>query len=185
MRHLAFFVCETSKNDLSLGGLPLQASLDKIQRFFQAALRHDFEQVSYFFEEDREAFPPSAFLSPPFPLRIMEKGMIPPAKELPLVNLGLKFSEKEFLLNLLFQNPDFAISESNIENYMKNLGWVEPDLIIFTGGHRRFKDYLTWSMAYSELFFSPLSWGEFSLEELERAIADFEKRERRFGKVNG
>lgn len=185
MRHLAFLISEASSGKFSLGNLPIQASLEKIQSFFQTALGHGFEQVSFFFQESREAFPSSFFQAIPFPLRILEKGIIPPLSELPLVNLGFNFSEKEFLLNLLLENPDFNFSERNIEDYMRNLNWVEPDLILFTGGIRKFQGYLTWSMAYSELFFSPLSWKEFSLEELERAIADFGRRERRFGKVHG
>ncbi|MGB9834352.1 MAG: undecaprenyl diphosphate synthase family protein [bacterium] len=184
MKHLAFILKDTGKEYRSLGGLPVEKTLEKVAQLSQAAIQYGFDQVSFFFKESRETLPPNFLDTFPFKFRILEKGVIPHSSELPLVNLGFQFSEKEFLANLLKGNPDFQFSENDVQEYMSNLGWVEPDLIIFTGGSRRLSDSLTWSMAYSELFFSSLSWSEFSLDELERAIAEFFRRERRFGKIN-
>ena len=58
----------------------------------------------------------------------------------------------------------------------------DPDLLIRTGGDRRVSNYLLWQLAYSEFYFSPTQWPDFNKEELIRIIADFNSRERRYGK---
>lgn len=58
-----------------------------------------------------------------------------------------------------------------------------PDLFIRTGGEHRISNFLLWQAAYSELFFSDLLWPDFDEDEFERALADFSRRQRRFGKT--
>ena len=55
------------------------------------------------------------------------------------------------------------------------------DLLIRTSGEQRLSDFLLWEAAYAELYFTPVLWPEFDAAELERAIADFRGRDRRFG----
>jgi undecaprenyl diphosphate synthase len=57
----------------------------------------------------------------------------------------------------------------------------EVDLLIRTGGERRLSDFLLWEAAYAELLFTPLMWPEFGPQELEKALAEFGRRQRRFG----
>jgi undecaprenyl diphosphate synthase len=57
----------------------------------------------------------------------------------------------------------------------------DPDLIIRTGGERRLSNFLLWQSAYSELVFSDQLWPDFKREDLERALAEFAARQRRFG----
>jgi len=57
----------------------------------------------------------------------------------------------------------------------------DPDLIIRTSGEQRLSNFLMWQAAYSELVFVPVHWPEFDKAALESAIAEFAKRERRFG----
>jgi len=57
----------------------------------------------------------------------------------------------------------------------------DPDLIIRTGGERRLSNFLLWQSAYSELVFSDALWPDFTRADLERALADFSARQRRFG----
>jgi undecaprenyl diphosphate synthase len=57
----------------------------------------------------------------------------------------------------------------------------DPDLIIRTGGERRLSNFLLWQSAYSELVFSDELWPDFTREDLERALAEFRARQRRFG----
>ena len=57
------------------------------------------------------------------------------------------------------------------------------DLLIRTGGEQRLSDFLLWECAYAELLFSARMWPEFTADDLEEAIADFHKRERRFGRL--
>ncbi len=60
----------------------------------------------------------------------------------------------------------------------------EPDLFIRTGGETRISNFLLWQLAYSELYFTETFWPDFDHAELEKAIASFQSRERRFGKTS-
>ena len=60
----------------------------------------------------------------------------------------------------------------------------DPDLLIRTGGDLRVSNYLLWQIAYSELYFTSKYWPDFSKEDFVEAIADFQSRERRFGKTS-
>ncbi len=59
----------------------------------------------------------------------------------------------------------------------------DPDLLIRTSGEMRISNFLVWQAAYTELWFTPVLWPDFSREHLFEAIRDYQKRERRFGKV--
>jgi undecaprenyl diphosphate synthase len=58
-----------------------------------------------------------------------------------------------------------------------------PDLFIRTGGERRISNFLIWQLAYTELYFADCLWPDFDEMELDRALADFERRQRRFGRT--
>jgi len=57
----------------------------------------------------------------------------------------------------------------------------EVDLLIRTGGEKRLSDFLLWESAYAELFFTDRMWPDFDAPDLEAAVRDFKRRERRFG----
>ena len=57
----------------------------------------------------------------------------------------------------------------------------DPDLFIRTGGEMRLSNFLIWQSAYAELYFTPVLWPDFGRDELEKALADYGKRQRRFG----
>ena len=59
----------------------------------------------------------------------------------------------------------------------------EPDVLIRTGGEQRVSNYLLWQLAYTEFYFSESLWPDFNEEELDRAIASFSNRQRRFGRT--
>jgi undecaprenyl diphosphate synthase len=59
----------------------------------------------------------------------------------------------------------------------------DPDLLIRTGGEYRISNFLLWQAAYSELWFTPVPWPDFSREHLYEAIRDYQKRDRRFGSI--
>jgi undecaprenyl diphosphate synthase len=59
----------------------------------------------------------------------------------------------------------------------------DPDLFIRTGGEMRISNFLLWQSAYTEFYFTPALWPDFNDDELDRAIAAFQSRERRFGKT--
>ena len=62
-------------------------------------------------------------------------------------------------------------------------GLPDVDLLIRTGGEQRLSDFLLWECAYAELVFTPRMWPEFSARDLEAAITEYQRRERRFGDV--
>ena len=59
----------------------------------------------------------------------------------------------------------------------------DPDLLIRTGGEMRISNYMLWQTAYTELFFTDCLWPDFDAEEIDRALAAFAGRDRRFGTV--
>ncbi|MDR1462797.1 MAG: undecaprenyl diphosphate synthase family protein, partial [Azoarcus sp.] len=58
------------------------------------------------------------------------------------------------------------------------------DLFIRTGGEQRISNFLLWQLAYSELYFTDTLWPDFDAETLDRAIASYRERERRFGRTS-
>ena len=75
------------------------------------------------------------------------------------------------------------ITEETISQHLCTNFMPDPDLLIRTGGELRISNYLLWQIAYSELYFSDTYWPDFNEEELRRAIASYQSRQRRFGKT--
>ncbi len=76
-----------------------------------------------------------------------------------------------------------TVDEETFRSYL-DLGDVpDPDLLIRTAGEKRISNFILWNLAYTELYFSELCWPEFTKEELLRAIEDFSRRRRKFGRV--
>ena len=75
------------------------------------------------------------------------------------------------------------INEDTLTKHMATAFMPDPDLLIRTGGEERISNYLLWQIAYSELYFCDTFWPDFSEEELRRAIANYQQRQRRFGKT--
>ncbi len=74
-----------------------------------------------------------------------------------------------------------AIDEAMMETQLYTASLPEVDLLIRTGGERRLSNFLLWQAAYTELYFTPTLWPDFSAEHLRDAVDDFAKRERRYG----
>jgi undecaprenyl diphosphate synthase len=75
------------------------------------------------------------------------------------------------------------ITEELFSKYMYTKEMPDPDLIIRPSGELRLSNFLLWQSAYSELWFSDVNWPDFKERQLKLAIADYQKRDRRFGKV--
>jgi len=75
------------------------------------------------------------------------------------------------------------ITEELFNNHMQTAFAPDPDLLIRTGGELRISNYLLWQIAYSELYFCDTFWPDFDEQCLHQAIADYQKRQRRFGKT--
>ncbi|MDR1725578.1 MAG: isoprenyl transferase [Bacteroidales bacterium] len=76
------------------------------------------------------------------------------------------------------------ITQQTISNYLCTKNYPDPDLLIRTSGEYRLSNYLLWQIAYTELYFTDILWPDFSKEDFYKAIIDFQKRERRFGKTS-
>lgn len=75
------------------------------------------------------------------------------------------------------------ITEELISRNMTTNFMPDPDLLIRTGGELRISNYLLWQIAYSELYFCDTYWPDFAEEDLHKAIASYQNRQRRFGKT--
>lgn len=75
------------------------------------------------------------------------------------------------------------ITEADIAANLVTAGLPDPDLIIRTSGEQRLSNYFLWQGAYSELYFSPVLWPDFSKEDYRAALEDYASRDRRYGKV--
>ena len=75
------------------------------------------------------------------------------------------------------------ITEEVMESYLDTAGIPDPDLLIRTSGELRLSNYLLWQLAYTEIYVTDCLWPDFNKEELEKAIAAYNKRDRRFGGV--
>jgi undecaprenyl diphosphate synthase len=78
-----------------------------------------------------------------------------------------------------------AVDEAAFARYLYTAGLPDPDLVIRTSGEQRTSNFLLWQTAYAEWYFPPILWPDFGPEELRKAIWEFSRRERRFGRVGG
>jgi len=77
-------------------------------------------------------------------------------------------------------DPD-TLNENTLRTYLYAPDLPDPDLMIRTSGEQRTSNFLTWQSAYTELYFTPTLWPDFSPQELDKALSNFKHRERRFG----
>ena len=75
------------------------------------------------------------------------------------------------------------LTEERFGSYLYSAGIPDPDLLIRPGGEQRISNFLLWQCAYSEFYFTDVLWPDFTTDELERAIAEFQRRDRRYGGV--
>ncbi len=75
------------------------------------------------------------------------------------------------------------INEVLFSNYLYTAGLPDPDLLIRTSGEMRISNFLLWQTSYTELYITDVLWPDFDRSELFKAIIEYQKRERRFGKI--
>ena len=76
------------------------------------------------------------------------------------------------------------LSCDHFTDYLQTKGIPDPELLIRTSGEFRVSNFLLWQMAYSELYFTDTLWPDFTKEDLYAAICNYQRRERRFGKIS-
>jgi len=79
--------------------------------------------------------------------------------------------------------PGDNIDESVLARYLYLSDIPDPDLVIRTGGESRLSNFLLWQTAYSELYFTPVLWPDFGHKDIEEALSEYKRRQRRFGKI--
>lgn len=107
--------------------------------------------------------------------------------------LALSYSSKWEILNAVNQllndvktnKAEFdEVNETVFKSYLCTKDYPDPELLIRTSGEYRISNFLLWQLAYAELYFTEKLWPEFKKEDLIEAIANYQKRERRFGKTS-
>jgi undecaprenyl diphosphate synthase len=107
------------------------------------------------------------------------------------LQIAVDYSSREAIIRAigafsqrLSQEPESSVdSRQNLLSAALSSENGDVDLLIRTGGEKRLSDFLLWESAYAELFFTERMWPDFDTSELDAAVADFRRRERRFGGV--
>jgi len=99
-------------------------------------------------------------------------------------NYGGRWDMLQAMNRLIKDNPSAEIEESLLARYLAMSYAPEPDLFIRTGGEQRISNFLLWQLAYTELYFTDSLWPDFDGAALDRAIASYRGRERRFGRTS-
>ena len=105
-------------------------------------------------------------------------------------NICLNYGGRDEIVNAarryaqdLAEGKAAELTEASFSDYMYSAGIPDPDLLIRPGGEQRISNFLLWQCAYAEFYFTDVLWPDFTKEDLNRAIAAFQQRDRRFGGV--
>ncbi len=107
-----------------------------------------------------------------------------------VLNLALSYSGKWDLVNAVKQvvaeqvSAPSEITEELLAKHLNTYGIPDPELLIRTSGEMRISNFMLWQMAYTELYFTKTLWPDFRKEHLFEAILEYQRRERRFGKIS-
>ncbi len=159
-----------------------------LMQLFQAALSSEVEKlhrngVKLRVIGDMTRFDPKI-------VRLIEQGERLTARNQALTltiaaNYGGRWDILQALSRLAQQEPlQGEIREEALAPYLAMSYAPEPDLFIRTGGEQRISNFLLWQLAYSELYFTDTLWPDFDAEALDRAVASYRNRERRFGRTS-
>jgi undecaprenyl diphosphate synthase len=103
-----------------------------------------------------------------------------------ILNLALNYGGRAEIVDAVKQmladglDPNY-VDEKTFNSYLYTGGLPDPDLLIRTGGDHRISNFLIWQCAYAEFYITDTYWPDFDEAELQKALASFGKRERRFG----
>lgn len=103
-----------------------------------------------------------------------------------IVNLAVNYggrSELVYAYNSLMKSGLMSVSEDDISAALYTKDSPELDMVVRTGGDLRISNFLLWQTAYAELYFTDKLWPDFTAEDVDAAVEDFKKRQRRFGGV--
>jgi undecaprenyl diphosphate synthase len=106
-----------------------------------------------------------------------------------LLNLALSYSGRAEILDavrrVLSERPSAArLDEAGFSRFLYTAGLPDPDLLIRTSGEMRISNFMLWQLAYTELWITDTLWPDFRRRHLYQAVADYQGRQRRFGRVD-
>lgn len=102
------------------------------------------------------------------------------------LNLALNYGARQEItraVNRLLAEGKTSVTRDDIQAHLYQPGLPDPELIIRTSGEERLSNFLLWQAAYSEFYFTPVLWPDFTEEEFNKALAAYRTRTRRFGGV--
>ncbi len=101
------------------------------------------------------------------------------------INYGGRSEIIEAVKSLAKKKADFSqLTEADFEQELDLYGQPDVDMLIRTGGEKRVSNFLLWSIAYAELYFTDVFWPDFNEQEMDKAFNFYHSRERRFGKTS-
>ncbi|MDP4177359.1 MAG: isoprenyl transferase [Bacillota bacterium] len=107
-----------------------------------------------------------------------------------ILNLALNYGGRNDIVNAckkMYNDLDSGklsmqdINENVFSKYLYTAGMPDPDIIIRPSGEQRLSNFLLWQSAYTEFWYSQINWPDFKVEDLHKAIIDYQNRDRRFG----
>ena len=100
-----------------------------------------------------------------------------------IFNIAFNYGSKDEIINAVknMVNDNVTITKENLDNYLYTNESGNVDLLIRTSGEQRISNFLLWQIAYAELYFTDVHWPDFKEKELEKALEDYQNRDRRFG----
>ena len=104
-----------------------------------------------------------------------------------VLNLALNYGSRQEILmacKSLIDNGIKDPTEQDFSDYLYTKGLPDPDLLIRTSGEMRISNFLLWQLAYTEIYITDVLWPNFDEDEFCKAIIEYQKRDRRFGKVS-
>ena len=100
-----------------------------------------------------------------------------------ILNATKKMVKEALESGSTYEQIEDKLTEEYFEKHLETSFMPDPELLIRTGGELRISNYLLWQIAYSELYFCDTFWPDFNEEDLHKAIASYQNRQRRFGKT--
>lgn len=103
-----------------------------------------------------------------------------------VLNLGINYGGRDeivYAVNKLISNGETNVTKEKISGALYTANIPDPDFIIRTSGEQRLSNFMLWQCSYSELYFPKVHWPSFGKKELKKALVEYTKRDRRFGKI--
>ena len=107
-----------------------------------------------------------------------------------VVNIALNYGGRDEIIRAIKKIQDhsksgktnFNLTRNNFNRFLDTHDQPDPDLLIRTGGEMRLSGFMLWQLEYTELYFTDCLWPDFSPAEFKKAVFEYQKRQRRFGK---